>query len=132
MTPGRDEADVVAAARERAAAMAGDEAGLRRLLHPDFAWISHRGEWFDLETYLDSNRRGSHRWYGQELRDPTVRVVGDTAVLRCVVADTVDVGGGRPETFVMPMTQTWVRTADGWRCLAGHAGPRLVETPPEP
>jgi hypothetical protein len=23
----------------------------------------------------------------------------------------------------MPMTQVWVRVADGWQCLAGHAGP---------
>ena len=123
--PGRsDEEEVLAAARERAGAMAGeDEERLRRLLHPGFGWVSHTGESFDLESYLDSNRRGSNRWYGQELRDPTVRVVGDTAVLRCVVVDTVDVGRG-PETFVMPMTQTWVRTVGGWRCLGGHAGPR--------
>ena len=108
--------------------MAGkDEAELRRLLHPQFGWISHKGDWFDLESYLDSNRRGSNRWHGQELRDPTVRVVGDTAVLRCVVVDTVDVGTGQPETFVMPMTQTWARTADGWKCVAGHAGPRMAE-----
>jgi len=116
--------DVIAAAIERAAALAGaDEDRLRRLLHPEFGWISHRGDRFDLESYLDSNQRGLTTWLGQELREPTVAVVGDTAVLRCTAVDTVDVGGG-PETFVMPMTQTWVRTADGWRCLAGHAGPR--------
>ena len=121
-----DEDDVIAAANERAAALAGqDEDALRRLLHPCFGWISHRGDRFDLESYLDSNRRGAKVWHGQELRGPTVRIVGDTAVLRCVVVDTVDVGGDGPETFVMPMTQTWVRTRDGWRCLAGHAGPRI-------
>ena len=121
-----DEDDVIAAARERAAALAGsDEVRLRRLLHPEFGWISHRGARFDLESYLDSNLRGGNAWHDQQLQEPTVRVVGDTAVLRCVVEDTVAVGGGTPETFVMPMTQTWVRTEDGWRCLAGHAGPRL-------
>ena len=121
-----DEDDVIAAARERAAALAGsDEGRLRRLLHPGFGWISHRGARFDLESYLDSNLRGGNAWHDQQLREATVRVVGDTAVLRCVAEDTVDVGGGTPETFVMPMTQTWVRTEDGWRCLAGHAGPRL-------
>jgi Domain of unknown function (DUF4440) len=79
----------------------------------------------DLESYLAANLRGPIRWYGQELREPTVRVVGDAAVLRCVVVDSVGRGGGGPETFVMPVTQTWVRGAEGWRCLAGHAGPRL-------
>lgn len=109
--------------------MAGkDEACLRDLLHPRFVWISHRGEWFDLDSYLEANRRGANTWHGQELRDPEVRVVDDTAVLRCVVVDRVDVGTGHPETFVMPMTQTWVREHGRWLCLAGHAGPRLNAT----
>ena len=116
---------VIAAANERAAALARqDEDALRRLLHPLFGWVSHRGDRYGLESYLDSNRAGATVWHGQELRDPAVTIVGSTAVLHCVVVDTVDVGDG-PETFVMPMTQTWVRTDDGWRCLAGHAGPRM-------
>lgn len=107
--------------------MAGkDEGRLRSLLHPSFSWISHKGDWFDLDSYLDSNRRGPNKWYGQELQDAEVRVVGDTAVLRCLVVDRVDVGAGEPETFVMPMTQTWIRENDRWLCLAGHAGPRMA------
>lgn len=124
-----DSDDVLGAAQARASAMAGkDEARLRELLHPRFVWISHKGEWFDLDSYLDSNRRGSNTWHGQELRDAEVRVVGDTAVLRCIVVDRVDVGAGEPETFTMPMTQTWVREHGRWLCFAGHAGPRLDST----
>ena len=122
---------VLAAAVERAAAMAGkDEDQLRSLLHPSLSWISHQGDWFDLDSYLDSNRRGSNTWHGQELRDPEVRVVGDTAVLRSVVVDRVDVGTGRAETFVMSMTQTWVRQDGRWLLLAGHAGPRIGDDGP--
>jgi hypothetical protein len=121
-----DSDDVLSAALQRAEAMAGkDEARLRRLLHPSFAWISHKGDWFNLESYLDSNRRGNNKWHGQELHNPEVRVVNDTAVLRCIVVDTVDIGSGQPETFTMPMTQTWIRQGGQWLCLAGHAGPRL-------
>lgn len=124
-----DTDDVLRAASQRAAALAaGDEARLRALLHPEFSWVSHRGESFDLDSYLASNRRGAISWHGQELRDAEVRVVGDTAVLRCRVVDIVEVGGGEPETFVMPMTQTWVREGGRWLCLAGHAGPRLQAT----
>jgi hypothetical protein len=73
-----DEDDVLAAALERGAALAGkDEHRLSRLLHPRFGWISHRGERFDLASYLDSNRHGSNAWHSQELRDPVVTVVGD-------------------------------------------------------
>ena len=43
--------DVLSAAWRRAEAMAGkDETRLRELLHPDFVWISHKGDWFDLES----------------------------------------------------------------------------------
>jgi hypothetical protein len=73
--------DVLLAAWRRAEAMAGkDETRLRALLHPDFVWISHKGDWFDLESYLDSNRRGSNKWHRQQLRNAAVRVVGDTGV----------------------------------------------------
>src|SRR4051794_37153570 len=76
-----DADDVISAARERGAALAQhDEARLRVLLHPGFVWTSRRGEWFDREAYLDSNLRGGITWHDQELRDPEVRVVADTAV----------------------------------------------------
>lgn len=121
-----DPEDVIRAAKARAEAMAAnDDVRLRDLLHPRLSWITHMGEWFDLDTYLQSNQHGSNAWSGQVLHDPEVRVVGNTAVLRCVVEDRVDVGSGEPETFVMPMTQTWVREHGRWLCLAGHAGPRL-------
>ena len=68
---------------------------------------------------------GRTRWRGQDLGDAEVLVVGDAAVLRTVVTDTIDRADGT-ETYRMPMTQFWVRTASGWRCLAGHAGPRLI------
>jgi hypothetical protein len=119
-----DEQDVLAAARERAAALARgkDPVALRRLLHPRFVWTTHAGVRMDLDAYLSGG--GGSRWLGQTLVDPVVTVVGDTAVLVCVVVDEVDRGRG-PETYRMPMTQTWVRTGEGWRQLAGHAGPRL-------
>jgi hypothetical protein len=114
------EAEVLAAAEERAQALAGaDEAALRRLLHPDFGWTSHTGERFDLESYLRSNL-DRNVWHGQLLRDPAVVVVAETAVLTCVVTDELEHG-----TVTMPMTQTWVRTEGRWQLLAGHAGPRL-------
>jgi hypothetical protein len=28
---------------------------------------------------------------------------------------------GREQSFPLRLTQTWVRTTAGWRCLAGHA-----------
>jgi ketosteroid isomerase-like protein len=121
------EEEVLAAAAARADALArGDSDALRARLHPLFAWTSHRGDAFDREAYVRRNTRGEVRWHGQALEDVRVVVVGDTAVLRCTAVDRVGTDG--PEVFRMPMTQTWVRSGDGWRCLAGHAGPRVGTT----
>ncbi len=118
-----DEDDVLAAAERRALALAaGDAVSLRELLHPDFVWTSHTGRVFDRDDYIGANVDGPTRWHAQRLTDVVIRVVGDTAVLRCVVDDEVTVAAGRT-IFRMPVTQTWVRTVLGWRCLAGHAGP---------
>lgn len=123
MTP---EEEVVAAAHSRAHALAnGDADRLRSLLHPDFVWKAHTGDSFDRSAYVARNTDGTTRWRSQDLGRPEVTVDEDTAVLRTVVTDVVD-GDDGPATFRMPMTQVWTRSASGWRCLGGHAGPRLT------
>ena len=110
----------------RAAALAdGDADALMGLLHPEFHWTSHTGEHFDRARYVQANTGGAAVWHGQQLDDVEVRVVGATAVLWCTVTDDVTTSGGRAR-FIMPVTQTWVRTPAGWQCLAGHAGPRIT------
>lgn len=116
--------EVLRAAESRAEALAGGEPDrLRRLLHPEFRWTSHRGELFDRESYVLANTR-SVRWVKQRLEDPEITVVGDTALLLCTADDTV-VRDGEELGFRMPVTQVWVRQHKGWVCLAGHAGPLL-------
>jgi uncharacterized protein DUF4440 len=120
-----DDDDVLAAAGVRAAAWgAGDVRTLEQLLHPKFCWTSHTGDVLDRPTYLQSNVGGATRWHGRQLEDAHVTVVADAAIVRCTARDDVDAGNGR-QTYRMPMTQTWVRVAGRWLCLAGHAGPRL-------
>lgn len=120
--------EVLAAAQARAAALAaGDSTTLRGLLHPDFGWVSHRGEVFDRDRYVAANTEaGGTRWQAQRIEQPHVHVVGDAAVLRCTATDVIVGADGEPVSARMLMTQTWVRDdTGGWVCLAGHAGPRL-------
>ena len=117
---------VLDAARERAAALvSADAARLEDLLHPEFRWTAHTGRHLDRAAYVEGNTGGATTWLSQDLGDPEVVVVDTTAVLRTTVTDTVERGDG-PEVFVMPLTQVWVLGPTGWRCLAGHAGPRLT------
>jgi uncharacterized protein DUF4440 len=120
-----DAREVIAAAERRAVALArGDAAELRRLMHPEMRWTTHLGVVLDRDSYIAGNTDGSLLWRDQRLETPTVAIVGDAAVLHAVVVDVVE-RDGRRETFRLRLTQTWVREAGTWRCVAGHAGPLL-------
>ena len=115
------EQEVRDAARRRADALtAGDEGALRQLMHPDLLWTTFRGEVIGYEEYIAGNTGGSLHWRGQRLDDVRVAVAGDTAVLTALVQDDVT-RDGRDRTFTLRLSQTWVRTDGGWRCLSGHA-----------
>jgi ketosteroid isomerase-like protein len=121
-----DVEEVLAAAEARATALAlGDAEGLSRLLHEEFRWTSHVGARFDRAQYIRRNTEGHTVWRSQSLVTPQVVVVGETAVLYVEVEDVVRSDGDEFEAFRMPVTQVWVRSAGDWKCLAGHAGPRL-------
>ena len=116
--------EVINAAHARASALiAADAENLRALLHEDFRWTSHRGDTFNRNEYIRRNTGGRTVWRAQELSGASVVVVGETAVLYAEVIDTVRSDATGSKTLRMPMTQVWVRTNDGWKCLAGHAGP---------
>jgi len=116
---------VLDAARRRASALADrDAAALRELLHPGLRWTTYRGDVLDRDQYLADNTGGDLVWRDQRLEDVDIYVVGGTAVLLAVATDTVE-RDGRPQSFRLRLTQTWVRTGDDWRCLAGHAGPQV-------
>jgi hypothetical protein len=120
---GSDEQAVAEAAVRRASALAdGDEAGLRLLMHPDLQWTTFRGTVLDYEGYVTANTGSELLWRSQRLDETKIVVVGDTAVLTAWVTDEVT-RDGRDLVFRLRLTQTWVRTAQGWRCLAGHASP---------
>jgi ketosteroid isomerase-like protein len=123
------EEEVAEAALRRAAALgAGDEAALRQIMHPGLQWTTYRGQVLGYEDYIAGNTRGSLRWRSQRLEGITVVVVGDTAVLTAAVTDEVCIEG-REQALRLRLTQTWVRTREGWRCLAGHAS---LPAPPWP
>lgn len=119
------EREVTAAASRRGAALAAaDAATLRELMHPDLQWTTFLGEVLDCEDYIAGNIGGDLRWRAQRLDDVKVVVVGDTAVLTALVTDEVT-RNDQDLSFRLRLTQTWVRTPEGWRCLSGHASARI-------
>lgn len=93
-------------------------------MHPSLQWTTFTGDVLTREQYIAGNTEGALRWRSQRLDGARVVVVGDTAVLTALVTDEVE-RDGHDQTFTLRLTQTWVRAADGWQCLAGHAGPEV-------
>jgi ketosteroid isomerase-like protein len=119
--------EVLSAARSRAEALAArDRPALTALLHPGLRWTTYDGRVLDREAYLAANTGGGLTWLGQTLEDVHIEVAGPVAILTAVAVDVVRRGDAPPETFRLRLTQTWLHEpGPGWRCLSGHAGPRL-------
>ncbi|MFW6598187.1 nuclear transport factor 2 family protein [Propionibacteriaceae bacterium Y2011] len=121
-----DRDQILALADRRATALATRDAdALREMMHPQLRWTSSRGVVMDRDTYVATNTAGgSLVWRGQRINAAEVSVVGDTAVLVADVSDDVTIDGVE-QTLRLHLTQTFVRVADRWQCLAGHAGPQV-------
>jgi hypothetical protein len=97
-----------------------DTEALLALHHPAFVYVNASGEVLDRDEYLDRYVQPDDvRWISQTVRDARVTEAGGTAVVTFLVHDVARIGDhDLDETF--RGTQTWVRSDEGWRCLAGH------------
>ena len=112
---------VLAAAQRRSAALVDkDVAALQELLHPEFVYVNASGLVLDRDQYLDNDVRPDEvQWTSQTIEAPRIVNVGSVAVLTCLVHDVARFRDHHmDETF--RSTLTWIRTDEGWQCLAGH------------
>src|SRR5262245_32362607 len=116
-----DVSPVLDAARRRSVALINkDVEALLTLLHPSFVYVNASGQVLNREQYLDQYVRPAEvRWISQEIGEPVLAEGGAAAVLTCLVHDVARYFDHElDETF--RSTLTWVKTANGWQCLAGH------------
>ena len=109
----------------QAAVERGDWQAMDRILHPDFVLVLGDGTVYTRHQLIDSARNGNVRF------DEQVEVTG-TQVVRMFGADTATVTallivkGRRPSNqtsfdYKLWFTDTYVRTAQGWRYAFGQA-----------
>lgn len=116
--------ELLRVARARSEALVRrDEPALDRILADDFVYTNASGEVLDKATYLSRYVRDPEvRWLAQDLDDVAIRVSGDTAVLTFRVHDRATFGAHALDARFRS-TFVYVRTAGGWRCVAGHSSP---------
>ena len=95
---------------------------MARILHENFVLVLGNGTVYKREDLLDSARK-KHIDYEKQDEDPgtqTVRVWGDTAVVtaRLWLKYTSE---GKASERRLWFSDTYVRTADGWRYVFGQA-----------
>jgi ketosteroid isomerase-like protein len=93
---------------------------LRGLRHPNFVFISSRGELVHNERELQSIAAGESRVDSSKFSMAEVTVVDRTAIITGDLR-LEGVWQDRPYALDLALTATWILTESGWRILAEHA-----------
>ena len=119
--PAADEKTVAALDSEyQAAVKNNDAATMDRILADGFVVVLGSGKTYNKVDLLQAARTGRIQYEHQEDSDQTVRVWGDTAIVTARLW-TKGTDQGKPFEFFVWFSDTYVRTATGWRYVHGQA-----------
>jgi len=104
----------------QAAVKANDAATMDRILADDFVLVTGRGQTFTKADLLRAARDQSSIYEHQDESQQKVRVWGDTAVVTALLWIKGTSGGTTFERRLW-YSDTYVRTATGWRYVFGQA-----------
>ncbi len=104
-----------------------DAATMSRILADDFVLVTGRGKTYN-KTDLLKSANGATVYEHQEDTDQTVRVWGDTAVVTALLW-VKGTDSGKPFDYKLWFSDTYVRTAKGWRYVFGQASLPLPNAP---
>jgi ketosteroid isomerase-like protein len=125
-----DDQKIVAAldVRYQAAVEKNDAAAMDRILADDFVLVTGSGKTQNKADLLEEARSGRVVYEYQDDSLQAVRVWGDTAVvtarLRAKGAES-----GKPFEYTLWFSDTYIRTAAGWRYVFGQASLPLPKNP---
>lgn len=104
----------------QAAVKRNDAATMDRILADDFVLVTGSGKTYNKADLLEEARSGRMKYQHQEDTNQTVRLWGDTAV---VTAKLWEKGtqGGKPFDYIVWFSDTYVRTANGWKYVLGQS-----------
>ena len=119
----KDQVRAVETAFQRAMLGADDDVtNLESIVADSFVWTRHDGTRVTRQDFIDGLKSGKLRHSKLEIKDSTVAVYGDTAIVRGVIwkqrlASSSDTRSGAPE---VPYTVTLANQGNGWKVVAMH------------
>lgn len=97
-----------------------DAAALQLLLGPQLVYVDYDGKLLDKAHYLASVQSQSLHPARIVSESMHVHLYGATAVVNGVYREN-GVKDGKPYLLRERFTDTWVRSSDGWMCVASHS-----------
>jgi ketosteroid isomerase-like protein len=112
----------------QAAVKRNDAAAMDRLLADDFVLVTGSGKTYTKSDLLAQARSGRIKYEKQDDTEQAVRVWGDTAVITAKLWEK-GTDNGEPFEYRLWFSDTYVRTASGWRYVFGQASLPLPQSP---
>ena len=115
---GNTEKDVIAAVDAwKQAALKGDATALGKLYHDDLAYTHSNAMTQTKAVAIAAETAANGVYKGIEMRDVTVKVYGNTAIVEYKLDLTHFAG----DTAHLHEIMVWMKSAQGWQMLARHA-----------
>jgi ketosteroid isomerase-like protein len=97
-----------------------DARTMDRILADDFILVTGSGRYFTKADLLHEAKSAATRYEHQEDTEKSVHIWGDTGVITAKLW-VKGIEGGRNVEYVLWFSDTYVRTATGWRYVFGQA-----------
>ena len=122
LTPqSKDEKEVAAAVESLRKVMVDpDKATLEKLTSPDLSYGHSSGKVQNQAEFIDALVSGASDFLNIDLSDQTIKVIGNTAIVRHVLnANTSD--NGKPGVAKIAILLIWTKQGKEWKLLARQA-----------
>ena len=117
----KDEKAVAAAVETlRKAMLDGDKASLEKISSPDLSYGHSGGKVEDQAAFVNALASGANDFVTIDLSDQTIKVVGNTAIVRHKLNATSN-DGGKPGVVKIAILLVWVKQGKEWKLLARQA-----------
>ncbi len=117
----KDEKAVAAAVENlRKAMIDPDKATLEKLTSPDLSYGHSTGKIEDQAAFVNALVSNASDFVTIELSQQTIKVVGNTAIVRHILNGTSN-DGGKPGVVKIAILLVWVKQGKEWKLLARQA-----------
>lgn len=102
----------------RQAQVAKDAKGLDALVWPELSYSHSDAHIEDKATFIKNATSDKSKFVSLEYQDPTVRVVGDAAIVRFKwVSESVATADGKHSSINLAILMTWQKRGGQWKLL---------------